>query len=117
MIKGTRGIAEKYLRFLYTEEGQETIAKHFYRPIDEAVLARHSAAFPKIEFFAIRSIASGWDEAQQKLFADGGVFDRDLPSQRNAFGVSPGQVTSNSRAAVTGGSGARDSSDTGGVPM
>jgi sulfate/thiosulfate transport system substrate-binding protein len=73
--KGTRTIAEKYLKFLYTAEGQETIARHFYRPTDEAVLARHSDAFPKINLFSITAIAASWDAAQQKFFADGGVFD------------------------------------------
>jgi sulfate transport system substrate-binding protein len=73
--KGTRSIAEQYLKFLYTKEGQETIARHFYRPIDEAVLAEHSDSFPKIDLFAVSAIAPGWDGAQQKFFADGGVFD------------------------------------------
>jgi sulfate/thiosulfate-binding protein len=73
--KGTRAIAEKYLKFLYTEEGQETIARHFYRPTDEAVLAKHSDVFPKISLFSITTIAASWDAAQEKFFADGGVFD------------------------------------------
>ena len=73
--KGTRAIAEKYLKFLYTDEGQETIAKHFYRPTNEAVLARHSERFPNIHLFSITAIAASWDAAQQKFFADGGVFD------------------------------------------
>ncbi|HET6325658.1 MAG TPA: sulfate ABC transporter substrate-binding protein [Planctomycetaceae bacterium] len=73
--KGTRAIAEKYLKFLYTDEGQETIAQHFYRPTDEAVLAKHADRFPKINLFSITAIATSWDAAQQKFFADGGVFD------------------------------------------
>ena len=73
--KGTRAIAEKYLKFLYTDDGQETIARHFYRPTNEAVLARHADKFPKIDLFSITAIVPGWDAAQKKFFADGGVFD------------------------------------------
>jgi sulfate/thiosulfate transport system substrate-binding protein len=73
--KGTRTTAEKYLKFLYTDEGQETIARHFYRPTNEAVLAKHLDWFPKINLFSITAIAASWDAAQQKFFADGGVFD------------------------------------------
>jgi len=73
--KGTRAVAEEYLKFLYTDAGQETIARHFYRPIREAILARHGADFPKVGLFPITAIAPSWDAAQQKFFADGGVFD------------------------------------------
>jgi sulfate/thiosulfate transport system substrate-binding protein len=74
--KGTHETAEAYLRFLYTPEGQEIIAKHFYRPIEADVLSRHRASFPAIELFPITSFVRDWDEAQQRFFADGGVFDR-----------------------------------------
>jgi sulfate/thiosulfate transport system substrate-binding protein len=73
--KGTRAVAEKYLKFLYTDEGQETIARHFYRPTDRAVLAKHGDVFPQINLFSITAIAASWDAAQQKFFSDGGVFD------------------------------------------
>ena len=73
--KGTRAVAEAYLKFLYTDAGQETIARHFYRPIREDVLAKHADVFPKIELFPITAIVPSWDAAQQKFFADGGVFD------------------------------------------
>jgi sulfate/thiosulfate transport system substrate-binding protein len=73
--KGTRIVAEEYLKFLYTDEGQETIAKHFYRPIRDEILAKHAQSFPKIELFPITAVAAGWDAAQEKFFADGGVFD------------------------------------------
>ena len=73
--KGTQAVAEKYLKFLYTDAGQETIAKHFYRPTNEAVLARHRDSFPDIHLFSITAVAADWDAAQQKFFADGGVFD------------------------------------------
>jgi sulfate transport system substrate-binding protein len=73
--KGTRAVAEQYLKFLYTPEGQEIIAKHFYRPSHEDVLAKHGDVFPKIDLFPITAIVPSWDVAQQKFFADGGVFD------------------------------------------
>jgi sulfate/thiosulfate-binding protein len=73
--KGTRAVAEKYLKFLYTDEGQETIARHFYRPIREAALNRHRKDFPAIELFPITAIAANWDAAQEKFFSQGGIFD------------------------------------------
>ncbi len=73
--KGTREASESYLKFLYTDAGQEIIAKHFYRPADEAILKKHAEAFPQIDLFPITKIAAGWDEAQKKFFAEGALFD------------------------------------------
>jgi len=73
--KGTRAAAEAYLKFLYTEEAQETIARHYYRPIKEEILKKHADAFPALDLFSISAVASGWHEAQQRFFAQGGVFD------------------------------------------
>jgi sulfate transport system substrate-binding protein len=73
--KGTRAVAEKYLKFLYTDEGQETIARHFYRPTNAAVLLKHRDRFPQINLFRVTVVAASWDAAQDKFFADGGVFD------------------------------------------
>ena len=73
--KGTRAAAEAYLKYLYTDEGQVTIAKHFYRPIDPKVLEKHHDLFPKIELFPITAVAKDWDEAQSKFFAEGAIFD------------------------------------------
>lgn len=73
--KGTRQAAEAYLNFLYSPEGQEIIAKHFYRPTNEKVLAAHAEKFPKIELFTITQIAESWDAAQSKFFAEGALFD------------------------------------------
>jgi sulfate transport system substrate-binding protein len=73
--KGTRAAAEAYLKFLYTPEAQEIIAKHHYRPIDETVRQKHSADFPEIDLFPITLIVPGWGEAQTRFFAEGGVFD------------------------------------------
>jgi sulfate transport system substrate-binding protein len=71
---GTEQVAEAYLKFLYTPEGQEIAARNFYRPRDEGVLARHAASFPKLEMVTIRDFG-GWAAAQKRFFADGGVFD------------------------------------------
>ncbi len=73
--KGTRAIAEAYLKGLYTPEGQELAAKHFYRPSDPAVLARHKDQFPALELTNIAAFG-GWQKAQATHFADGGVFDQ-----------------------------------------
>jgi sulfate transport system substrate-binding protein len=73
--KGTRAAAEAYLKFLYSEQAQEIFARHHYRPIDEAVRKKHEADFPDIDLFPVTTTASGWNEAQEKFFAEGGVFD------------------------------------------
>jgi sulfate/thiosulfate-binding protein len=74
--KKTRTAAEDYLKFLYTPEGQQIIAKHFYRPTDPEVLAEHASSFPELRLFPITKIATSWEDAQTKFFADGGEFDR-----------------------------------------
>lgn len=74
--RGTRSVAQKYLEFLYTPEGQAIIAKHFYRPSDASVLEQHRAAFPDLRLFRITEISKGWDDAQTRFFADGGEFDK-----------------------------------------
>ena len=73
--KGTRAAAEAYLNFVYTTEGQEIIAKHYYRPTNAEVLAKHRAQFPEIKLFKITDIAQDWDDAQTKFFAEGALFD------------------------------------------
>jgi ABC-type sulfate transport system substrate-binding protein len=73
--KGTRAAAEKYLKFLYTEEAQEIIAKHYYRPINPEVLKRHAADLPPIELFTITSFTNGWEDAQNRFFAKNALFD------------------------------------------
>ena len=74
--RGTREVAQKYLEFLYTPEGQAIIAKHFYRPSDAAVLEKHRASLPDLRLFRITEISKGWDDAQTRFFADGGEFDK-----------------------------------------
>lgn len=73
--KGTRAVAEAYLKSLYTDDAQEIIAKHYYRPINETVLKKHQATFPAIELFPVTVVAKDWDDAQQRFFAEGGIFD------------------------------------------
>jgi sulfate/thiosulfate transport system substrate-binding protein len=74
--KGTRAAAQAYLEYLYTPEGQELAARHFYRPIDAKVAAAHTRRFPKIELFTIDDVFGGWARAQAVHFNDGGVFDQ-----------------------------------------
>jgi sulfate transport system substrate-binding protein len=73
---GTKELAQAYLRFLYTPQGQELAAKHYYRPRDPAVAKSYAYQFPTIELFTIDAVFGGWDKAQKIHFADGGVFDR-----------------------------------------
>jgi sulfate transport system substrate-binding protein len=73
---GTRRVAEEYLRYLYSKEGQEIAAKHFYRPRDPEVTAKHAAQFPNIPLVTIDAAFGGWTRAQATHFADGGTFDR-----------------------------------------
>jgi sulfate transport system substrate-binding protein len=73
--KGTRQAAEAYLKFLYTEEAQDTMGRHFYRPSNPAVLARHAQTFPGIKLFSITDISGGWEDTHRKFIGDNGVFD------------------------------------------
>ncbi len=73
--KGTRDIARAYLEFLYTKEGQDIIAKNYYRPRDAAVAAQYAERYPTMKLVTIADFG-GWDTAQAKYFADGGMFDR-----------------------------------------
>jgi sulfate/thiosulfate transport system substrate-binding protein len=72
---GTRAIAIAYLEYLYSKEGQEIIARHYYRPRDPEIAAQFAARFPKLELVTIADFG-GWDEAQRVHFSDGGVFDQ-----------------------------------------
>ena len=73
--RGTRPIAEAYLHYLYSEEGQTIAASHFYRPRMASVAAKFASRFPRIQLFDIREFG-GWQVAQKKHFDDGGIFDR-----------------------------------------
>jgi sulfate transport system substrate-binding protein len=73
---GTKDVAEAYLKFLYSPEGQKLAAKNHYRPRDAAAAAAHVPAFPKIKLFTIDQVFGGWQKAQAEHFADGGLFDQ-----------------------------------------
>ncbi len=73
--KGTRGVAEDYLRFLYTGRGQEIAARNFYRPRDGEVAKAFADKFPKLDLFTVDEVFGGWRKAQREHFNDGGVFD------------------------------------------
>ena len=74
--KGTRAVAQAYLEFLYSDEGQDIIGRNFYRPSAPAALAKYGRQFPQIELVTIDGEFGGWVAAQKTHFADGGVFDR-----------------------------------------
>jgi len=73
---GTEAVAKAYLEYLYSPEGQELAARHYYRPRDATVLARYASQFPRLELFTLTDIAGDWNKAQTTHFAEGGVFDQ-----------------------------------------
>lgn len=73
--KGTRAVAQAYLQFLYTDEAQEIIAKHRYRPTSGRIASKHASAFPEMRLFAVTDIGKSWDDVRDKLVGDGSVFD------------------------------------------
>lgn len=72
---GTRKLAEAYLKFLYTPDGQDIAGKHHYRPSDPAVAARYATKYAELELVGIDDFG-GWAKAQPEHFGDGGVFDQ-----------------------------------------
>ena len=72
----SRAAAEAYLKFLYTDEGQDIGARHHYRPTNAAILGRNAAQFPKLKLFSIDEQFGGWQNATKTHFADGGLFDQ-----------------------------------------
>ncbi len=74
--KGTRTVAEAYLEYLYTPEGQEIAARNFYRPRLDSVARKYASTFPKIKLFTLAEIVGDWHKTQTVHFADGGVFDQ-----------------------------------------
>jgi sulfate/thiosulfate-binding protein len=73
---GARDAAKAYLEYLYSEEGQEMVVKHHYRPSLKSVAEKHADKFPKIELLTIDGDFGGWEKAQKTHFADGGTFDQ-----------------------------------------
>lgn len=74
--KGTRQVAQAYLEYLYTDEGQEIIGRNFYRPTSEKAKAKYSKQYPKLTLFTIDEAFGGWTKADKDHFADGGSFDQ-----------------------------------------
>jgi sulfate transport system substrate-binding protein len=73
--KGTRAAATAYLEFLYTRQAQTIIARHYYRPRDPEVMGQYAERYPALKMVTIQDFG-GWDIAQARYFADGGLFDR-----------------------------------------
>ncbi|MBV8587622.1 MAG: sulfate ABC transporter substrate-binding protein [Verrucomicrobia bacterium] len=74
--KGTREAATAYLKYLYSDEGQEIAGKNFYRPINADIAKKFADQFPTIKTFSVEELFGGWKQAQAKFFADNGVFDQ-----------------------------------------
>ncbi len=73
--RGTKAVAEEYLKYLYTPEGQEIAARNYYRSRSPQVAAKHAELFPKLELVTIKDFG-GWTKAQKEHFSDGGIFDQ-----------------------------------------
>jgi sulfate transport system substrate-binding protein len=73
---GTRALAEAYLKYLYSQEGQDVIGKNFYRPRGAAALAKYASQFPKVPMVTVETAFGGWPKAQPEFFGDGGIFDQ-----------------------------------------
>jgi len=74
--RGTRRVAEAYLAYLYSEEGQLIAAKHYYRPAVDYYSRKYASSFPRIKLFTVDDIAGGWARAHRDHFVDGGIFDQ-----------------------------------------
>jgi sulfate/thiosulfate-binding protein len=73
---GTRKVAEAYLQYLYSEEGQDIAGKHYYRPIDKKVATKYAKTFAPVKLITIDEVFGGWQKAQKAHFEDGGSFDQ-----------------------------------------
>ncbi|HOP73686.1 MAG TPA: sulfate ABC transporter substrate-binding protein [Bacillota bacterium] len=74
--RGTRKLAEEYLKYLYSREGQEIVARNYYRPRLKSVAEKYETQFPKVKLFTIDEVFGGWQKAQTIHFNDGGIFDK-----------------------------------------
>jgi sulfate transport system substrate-binding protein len=72
---GTLAVAQAYLEYLYSDDGQEIAARHYYRPRLAKVASKRAGDFPKVSLFTIDEVFGGWAKAQPKHFGDGGIFD------------------------------------------
>ena len=73
--KGTADAAKAYLEFVFSDEGQEIVAKNFYRPIAPALKQKYAANFPDLKLFPVTAVAKNWDDAYDKFFGEGKIFD------------------------------------------
>ncbi|MBP1475176.1 sulfate ABC transporter substrate-binding protein [Frateuria sp. MAH-13] len=73
---GTRAVAEAYLKFLYSPQGQEIAAKNHYRPRSPQVMAKYANQFPQVHLFTLKDLFGDWHQANAKFFADGAIFDQ-----------------------------------------
>ncbi|MBI2174422.1 MAG: sulfate ABC transporter substrate-binding protein [Candidatus Omnitrophica bacterium] len=74
--RGTRAVAQAYLEYLYSEQGQAIAARYYYRPRSETVAARYAQQFPHVELFTLAEVFGSWQQAQEAHFNDGGTFDQ-----------------------------------------
>jgi sulfate/thiosulfate-binding protein len=74
--RGTAAVAKAYLEYLYSDEGQEIAARHYYRPRSKTVASKYASQFPKLTLFTVDEVFGGWGNAQKTHFADGGIFDQ-----------------------------------------
>ena len=74
--RGTRAVAQAYLEYLYSPQGQDIAGQNYYRPIDPTVAAKFAKQYPKINLFTVDEVFGGWAKAQKAHFADGGSFDK-----------------------------------------
>ena len=74
--KGTRAVAQAYVEYLYSDEGQHIAGKHFYRPVNEKIAAQYAAKLPQMKLFTLGQAFGNWDKASKAHFVDGAVFDQ-----------------------------------------
>jgi len=74
--RGTRAVAQAYLEYLYSPEGQDIAGRNFYRPTLEAAAATYADQFPTLTLFTIDEVFGGWQKANAAHFADGAAFDQ-----------------------------------------
>jgi sulfate transport system substrate-binding protein len=73
---GTRKVSEEYLKYLYSDEGQDIIARNYYRPRNQQIAQKYADKFKPVNLFTLKDVFGTWKEAQKKHFADGGTFDQ-----------------------------------------
>jgi sulfate/thiosulfate transport system substrate-binding protein len=73
---GSRKLAEDYLQFLYTPEGQEIVASYYNRPTDQSVFEKHAKDFPEVRLVTVEDVFGGWQKVTEEHLADGGILDK-----------------------------------------